>query len=178
MSDDIDDGRSLGPFWSAVRRRHPDLDIVILPPEPPRPASSGQPPRAPEPFARTQQEQMDELWASLVGHGMPRAFARWIPGPTSDSVRHTVTLTLDEVSTSAGIGHLREAVALLRGDGWKVFTPPTGMPRVMADRPGELGDESLLFGYAPEQRRLFTRLTSTGLTVGDRRALDLIGDAS
>ncbi|MFD5215627.1 hypothetical protein [Microbacterium sp. NPDC058345] len=178
MSDDVNDGRTLDPFWSAVRRRHPDLDIVILPPEPPRRASSGQPGRAPEPFARMQQEDMDELWAILVRHGMPRRDVRWIPGPTSDSVRHTVTLTLDEVSTTAGLGHLREAVPLLKKDGWKVFSPPTGMPRIMADRPGELGDESLLFGYVPEQRRLFARLTSTGLPVGGRRALDLIGDAA
>ena len=43
---------------------------------------------------------------------------------------------------------------------------------------GELGAESLLFGYAPETGRLFLRLTSTGLTVGTSRARELIGSAS
>ncbi|MFD5224897.1 hypothetical protein ACFWHT_04665 [Microbacterium sp. NPDC058342] len=177
MADD-DDARIRDPFWSAVHRRHPDLDIVLLPPEPPSDAESGQPHRAPEPFARMQLEDMEHLWAALVGHGMPRRDTRWIPGPTPDSIRHTVTLTLDGVGSTAGIGHLREAITALKGDDWKVFTPPTGMPRVLADRPGELGDESLLFGYVPEQNRLFARLTSTGIPVDDRTATDLIGGAA
>lgn len=174
MSDQSD----ADPFWSVVRRRHPDLDIVLLPPESPEPAESGLQHRAPEPFARTQLADMDDLWATLVGHGVPRRDAKWIPGPTRDSVRHTVTITLEEVSSTAGIGHLREAIALLEDAGWKVFTPPTGMPRIMAGRPGELGDENLLFGYAPAQRRLFARLTSTGLAVDSGQARDLIGGAA
>ncbi|WP_309127912.1 hypothetical protein [Microbacterium sp.] len=178
MSAGVNADEFLDPFWSVVRRRHPDLDIVILPPARPRPAESSQPRRAPGPFARMQMEDMDELWATVVDRGLPRRNVQWIPGPTHDSVRHTVTLTLDEVGRVAGISHLREAVTVLKNDGWEVFTPPTGMPRLVADRPGELGDESLLFGYAPEQRRLFARLTSTGLPVDDRQARALIGGAA
>ncbi|MGB3374245.1 MAG: hypothetical protein WBA87_03800 [Microbacterium sp.] len=174
MSDPID----ADPFWSVVRRRNPDLDIVLLPADQPSPAESGQPHRASEPFALMQVVDADELWANLVGHGMPRRSALWTPGPTRDSVRHAVTLTLDEVSDTAGIGHLREAGERLAVEGWQVFTPPMGIPRVLAGRPGELGDETLLFGYAPEQRRLFARLTSTGLPVGVRRAQELIGTAA
>jgi hypothetical protein len=174
MSDTFDSD----PFWSVVRRRHPDLDIVVLPPEPPSPPESGQPHRAPEPFARMQVADADELWSMLVGHGTPRRRADWIPGPTRDSVRHTMTLTLDDVDGGAGIRHLRDARARLSDDGWHVFAPPTGMPRVIADRPGELGDEMLLFGCAPQQRRLFVRLTSTGLPLGVRLAQELIGAAA
>lgn len=163
------------PFWSVVRRRHPDLDIVILPPEPAPVADSGLPERTAEPFAELEIAEADGWWAQLVGHGTPTTTRRWIPGPTGDSVRHTATLTLDDVSSTAGLGHLREAGALLDADGWHVFTPPTGMPRVTADRPGELGVESLLFGYAPDAGRLFLRLTSTGLPVGAERARELIG---
>lgn len=178
MSDDATSEDGHDPFWSIVHRRHPDLDIVLLPPEPPKPAHSGRPNRAPGPFERLQWEDMDKLWAILVGHGMPRRNTQWIPGPTDDSVRHTITLTLNDVESTAGIGHLREAVELLKNDDWNVFTPPTGTPRIMADRPGELGDESLLIGYAPVQRRLFARLTSTGLPVDDQVARDLIGGAA
>lgn len=175
MPDDVDAADMRDPFWSVVRRRHPDLGIVLLPPEAPGPAESGQPHRDPEPFARIQSEDMDELWAALVGDGMTRRDVRWIPGPTRDSVRFSVTLTVEGVSGPTGLDHLREAVALLRNGGWNVFTPPTGMPRILADRRGELGDESLLFGYAPDTHRLFARLTSTGLPVGERLARELIG---
>lgn len=178
MSDDAIADEVRDPFWSVVHRRHPDLDIVLLPPEPPRPVESGQPHRAPDAFADMQREDMESLWATLVGHGMPRHDEQWVPGPTADSVRHTVTCTLDDVSDTAGLGHLREAAALLTADGWSVFAPPTGVPRINADRPGELGQESLLFGFAIEQGRLFARLTSTGLPVGSRHALELIGAAS
>lgn len=174
MSDQIDGD----PFWSEVRRRHPDLDIVLLPPEPAVPSESGLPSRDPEPFARMQLADADDLWAGLVGHGIPRPEATWIPGPTGDSVRHSITLTLDDVEDTTGIGHLRDASDRLSADDWRVFTPPTGMPRVTADRPGELGDETLLFGYAPQQRRLFLRLTSTGLPIGIRRAQEITGEAA
>ncbi|MDQ0613465.1 hypothetical protein QF046_001106 [Microbacterium sp. W4I4] len=174
MSDQIDGD----PFWSEVRRRHPDLDIVLLPPEPANPSESGLPSRDPAPFARMQLADADELWASLVGHGMPRPEAMWIPGPTADSVRHSITLTLDDVADTTGIGHLRDAADRLSADDWHVFIPPTGMPRLTADRPGELGDEALLFGYAPLQRRLFLRLTSTGLPLGIRRAQEMTGAAA
>lgn len=166
------------PFWSVVRRRHPDLDVVILPPEPAPVADSGLPVRAAEPFAELETAEAEGWWAQLVGHGTPMSVRRWIPGPTGDSVRHTVTLTLDSVSGAAALEHLREARPLLEADGWHVFTPPTGMPRVMADRPGELDAESLLFGYAPDTGRLFLRLTSTGLPVGAARVRELIGSAA
>ncbi|MFT4258817.1 hypothetical protein [Microbacterium sp.] len=166
------------PFWSAVRRRHPDLDIVILPPEPEPVADSTLPVRAPEPFAALEIAEADGCWQRLVGHGMPTSVRRWIPGPTRDSVRHAVTLTLDGVSAAAGLGHLREASAPLKADGWQVFIPPTGMPRIAADRAGEMGAESLLFGYATETGRLFLRLTSTGLPVSAGRARELIGSVS
>lgn len=166
------------PFWSVVRRRHPDLDIVILPPEPAPVADSGLPARAPASFADLEVAEADDDWARLVGHGMPVTARRWIPGPTGDSVRHTVTLTLDDVSETAGLGHLREAASLLAAEDWRVFVPPTGLPRVTAERPGELGAENLLFGYSLDTGSLFLRLTSTGLPVGADRARELIGTAS
>lgn len=178
MSSDAASAVSNDPFWSVVRRRHPDLDIVLLPPESAPVADSGLPERSPEAFAELEVAEADACWARLVGHGMPVRAVRWMPGPSGDSVRHSITLTIDDVPAAVGIGHLGEAEVLLTADGWQVFTPPTGMPRVLADRAGELGTESLLFGYAPETGRLFLRLTSTGLPVGAGRVRQLIGSAS
>ncbi|GAA3928401.1 hypothetical protein [Microbacterium soli] len=173
VPDEIDD-----PFWAVVHRRHPDLDIVLLPPAQPAPDTSGLEPRAPETFAHEHLAEVDRVWADLVGHGMPLSTARWIPGPTHDSVCHTVTLALGGVEESIALVHLRAAAELLAPGRWRVFIPPRGMPRVTADRDGRLGDEHLLFGYAIENRTLFLRLDSTGVPVGGRRAQGLIGDAA
>ncbi|MGF2948610.1 hypothetical protein [Microbacterium alcoholitolerans] len=172
------------PFWSVVRRRHPDLDIVVLPPAPPRPAESGGPLRAPEPFAEAHLAQAHAVWAEIIGHRMPQSTpkctTRWIPGPTRDAVRHTATLTIDDVDGASGLEHLNGVPEPLIADRWRVFAPPTGMPRITADRDGDasdgdLGDEHLLIGYAPEARRLFARLTSAGIPVGVPRAQQLTG---
>lgn len=178
MSNFDDDALKDDPFWSVVRRRHPDIDIVILPQEPGPVDESGLPARSPGAFAESEITKADDYWAQLVGHGLPVSTRRWIAGPTGDSVRFTVTLTLDGVSSTAGLGHLSEAGALLTSTDWHVFAPPTGMPRITADRSGDLGAEKILFGFAPETGRLFLRLTSTGLPVGKARSHELIGSAS
>lgn len=171
MSDLIDSD----PFWSVVRRRHPDIDIVLLPPDRPVPADSGQAARAPEPFAREHIAEADAVWAALVGHGMPLSTTRWIPGPTGDSICHSVTLTLGDVEDAIGLAHVRTAAELLSADGWTVFIPPTGMPRVTADRAADLGSERMLLGYAADPGNLFLQLTSAGVPVGTRTAHELIG---
>jgi len=178
VPDDVNADEITDPFWSIVRRRHPDLDIVLLPPAKPAPDTSGLEPQAPETFAHEHLAEVDRAWADLVGHGMPLSTAQWIPGPTRDSVCHSVTLTLGEVEESVALGHLRAAADLLAPGHWRVFLPPRGMPRVTADRNGRLGDEHLLFGYAIENRNLFLRLESTGVPVGERTAYELIGAAA
>ena len=97
---------------------------------------------------------------------------------TVDSVRRTVTLTLDGVDAADALRRLSDAPALLEGERWHVFTPPTGMPRVTADRSGDLGDEHLLTGCAIERARLFLRLTSTGIPVGRAGVHALLGAAA
>jgi hypothetical protein len=178
VPDDVPADEINDPFWSVVHRRHPDLDIVLLPPARPIPDDSGLAPRAPEAFAQEHIAETDRTWAELVGHGMPLSTAGWIPGPTNDSICHSVTLTLGDVDDAVALGHLRAAAEPLTASGWRVFLPPTGMPRVMADRDGELGDEHLLFGYASDRRNLFLRLESTGVTVGAQTAYELIGAAA
>lgn len=165
------------PFWSVVRERHPELDVVILPRPASRVEQSARAERASAPFLAGVQTTTDQLWAQLVGHGMPTSETRWVPGPTNDSVRCTVTLTLIDVTSAVGIAHVRDAEALLVGAGWQVFTPPIGTPRVLAQRTDDLGAEDLLFGYSVETGRIFARLTSAALPVGARRAHDLIGSA-
>lgn len=178
MPHDADADEIADPFWSVVRRRHPDLDIVLLPPVGPAPETSGLEPRDPDAFAHEHLADIARVWAELVGHGMPLSSAQWAPGPTGDSVRHSATLTLGDVEESIALGHLRDAAERLVDGHWRVFVPPTGMPRVTADRDGELGDAHLLFGYAPESRNLFLRLDSTGVPVGERTAYELIGAAA
>lgn len=177
MSDEVTVDEFRDPFWSVVRRRHPDLDVVIVP-EMAATDDSGLPEADADAFAHAHDAAVEGLWAALIGRGAPQRTARWIPGPTRDSVRRTVTLALDGVDAADALRRLSDAPALLEGEHWHVFTPPTGMPRVTADRSGDLGDEHLLIGCAIEQARLFLRLTSTGIPVGRAGVHALLGAAA
>lgn len=117
------------------------------------------------------------MWAAMVGHGTPKRSAQWIPGVADGSVRLRVALALEGASNAAGIGHLRESTLLLTSDGWHVFAPPTGLPRVNADRRTSLGTEDLLLGFDPDTGRLFARFTSAELAVSTATACNLIGAA-
>lgn len=175
MSDAERDATTQDPFWSAFSSRHPDVRVVLQR-EPTPQLSPGSSSSDPQGFMRSQSAVIERLWDQLVGESNPRRDTQWIPGPTRDSARCSLTLTLDEVSERRGLDRLRNALDVLSEGDWQVFAPPTGLPRIHADRRGTLGAEEMLFGYAPETERLFLRLRSTGLAVGEKEVRALLGE--
>lgn len=170
------------PFWSVVRRRDPDLNVVVLPPAGPRPKDSGRPPQDAPAFAERCAASARDLWCRLLrlddDADAPPARARWIPGPTRDSVRHEATLTAEDVEPDAIPELMRRTADVLEHEGWHVLVPHTGMPRVTAGHDGELGRVELLLVYVPERRCLALRVDSDGLPVGRDRAGALVGSVA
>ncbi|WP_162794555.1 hypothetical protein [Nocardioides houyundeii] len=181
---------SQDPFWSVVRRRHPDIDVVLLPPA--AGGSAETPPgvavQEPETVATHADESVRRTWARLVGDhaSAVRVETRWLPGGAPDRIRRETTLTAEGVETSAGVRRLREAIGLLEGDGWHVFVPPRGVPRLNAGQGADqaaaedaelaagLGRRELLMVLVPESHRLVLRVRSADHVVG-AGARELIG---
>ena len=85
------------PFWSVVRRRHPDLDIVLLPADaqtvprdkPARPVADV------EAEASATDETAREWWRALVDDEVPAPAGRWLPGSAREVVRREAALARD-----------------------------------------------------------------------------------
>lgn len=160
------------PFWSVVRRRHPDLDVVVLP------ATAAAGPTADEVAALPEVDPTEEaarvesvavdLWTVLVESEPGEVATRRTAGRARGAVRVETTVRLAGVDPTAGVAVVGRAEDALARDGWHVLTPPDGMPRALAGRGEGLAREELQLVHDPAAARLVLRLRSA-----DARPLDL-----
>ncbi len=161
------------PFWSVVRRRHPDVDIVLLPAD--APAVPRDQPARPVADVEAAATETDEVargwWRALVDDEVPAPAGRWLPGSAREVVRREAALAREGLDPVATTTRVQEAAEALSRDGWHVLAPADGMPRVMASRPS--GEEVLLL-LVPATGRLLLRLRTGPLDVGRPRAHALL----
>lgn len=161
------------PFWSTVVRRHRDVDVVVLPQE--APPALDVPADAPtvDPAAAREQQRgrMASLWAALGLPGEPSHLDDvWFAGGPAGTLRWQGTATFDDLDPVTASSALQRVVGLLPdADGWHVVTPPDGIPRVLAGRPGRLGREELQV-LLPATSRVVIRLRSELVVVGEAAA--------
>ncbi len=129
------------PFFGEVRRRHPDVDIVLLPPEPPDgPAPTPVDPTALTGVAAEHDAEARALWSRVAGGiDLPTGTTRWAPGSLTGTVARESLLAAEGVDPVTAAAALAGAARSLGEDGWHVLEPDTGMPRVLAGR-GEGAD--------------------------------------
>lgn len=128
------------PFWSVVRERHPDLDVVVLPPAAPdRPAwPDGTVPLVSlAEAADTCLTYVCDVWDAVGAPPPDGAAERWFAGALPDAVRREVTLR-HRPAADVGDDFLAGAADALSRSGWSVVVPPTGVPRVLAGRDAEV----------------------------------------
>jgi hypothetical protein len=153
---------SRDPFWSVVRRRHPDVDIVLLPPS----SGSGgrvatEPPLVdPVDESAVQEAESARLWEACVGPVGPEVArtSRWIPGSTAGTSRHETTWRLDGVEGVEATTAVQRGARVLADEGWHVLAPDDGMPRVLAGRGAGVERVELLLVHATSHARLVLRL--------------------
>ena len=153
----------LPPFFAAVRRRHPEVDIVVLPPE------SAPPLREPTTDHRLAGAvdlttgTTTRIWAAAVADGqVPDTRFAFGPDPETVVVRSRVSARL-EVSV------LPSLVAALAQDGWEVGERPGAVSQVFARR----RSTQLVASYAEETGTFIVTVTSAPLPVGVDRAREL-----
>ncbi len=162
LSDPIHD-----PFLDAVRRRHPDVDVVVLPPEPP--PGDAPPPLTDDVVAATLVSVATlarQLWGSVAPDSEEVPEARYVYGAGPGAVRATsrvVTRRDDGFHVLVALRHELET------DGWEVVRPPGVVERLEA----RLDDLLVTASYAEESGALVVAVASESMSVGQPRAREL-----
>lgn len=119
------------PFYRELRRRHGDIDIVVLAGQEPTPMPVVGPDVARRSAARTR-ETFDEIWSLVVAEPLPAApDAIWRPG-TVVGVVHTEITARHEIDAAAGRQLLTRSDDALTARGWATRLHTVGVPRLLA----------------------------------------------
>lgn len=150
------------PFFAVVRRRHPEIDLVVLPPEAP----------APEPT-----EVVDDETVARV-RGLVGEFAAELSGAEATTrlrygAHETTVIAQARVVQTSDDGHaaLVEIRADLERRGWTVERLDGGIEQLIATLEGG----HVLASYAEASGALLVTVTSSELPVGRERARELVG---
>jgi hypothetical protein len=167
------------PFFAEVRRRHPDVDIVLLPPEAAAPPAP--PPVDPAALAAVPVEHDDEtrdLWSQVArGIDVAQATARWAAGEVAGTVRREALLAAGGVDAVTAAAALAGAARSLEQAGWHVLEPDRGLPRVLAGH-GEGADRrEVQVVHVPATGRYAVTSRGPAYTVGPARVAALLRDA-
>ena len=155
------------PFFAVVRRRHPDVDLVVLPPDdeaqPVETVDDATVDRAAElveAFAHT-------LWVAIAPLSETEPEARLRYGEREAEVRAVARVVDRREDGYAVLVRLRHELELR---GWAVRRPPGALERLTAG----LAGGRLMATYAEETRVVTLELSSAPLPVGVERARELV----
>ena len=124
-------------FFAVVRRRHPDIDIVLLPQDVgDEPGLRAEPADLVDAPAAFDAELTGLLPDVAPGVALPPVRSRWTPGSLTGSVARTALVAAEGVDTVTATQALAAAERSLAASGWHVLAPEDGMPRVLAGRGG------------------------------------------
>ena len=159
------------PFFEAVRSRHPDVDLVAVPPddttEPADPVDDATVARVVELVA----EAADGLWSAVAPDDDAAPTTRVQFADRESDVRAVARVV---ASTGDGYAVLVRLRHELEQRGWFVQRPPSrqegGLERLVA----ELDGGRLLASYAEGSGALLLELSSAALPVGVERARELV----
>jgi hypothetical protein len=158
------------PLLAAVRRRHPDVDLVQLAPEPPAVPADASDDATADARAAAAVEHVDRAatsaWAH-VGIAPDGPSTRLAFGPVPGTVLARSRLSAVAPDRPGLLADLRVA---LEEDGWRFRRPWGEVERLV----GRLGDLELRATYAERTGVLVVVLGSEPLAVGRRRATELV----
>lgn len=151
----------LPPFWAAVRRRHPDVAVVLLPDGPPRPAGAEVDDRAVDDAVTRVGALVDTLGAE------PPAAAEVGYGPDPGTVVARVRLASHREDGLEALNRVRD---LLDAQGFAVRRPEGGVARLVGHR----DDLHVRASYAEPTAAFLLEVSSDPMPVGNQRARELV----
>lgn len=155
------------PFFDALRRRHPDVDIVVLPPDPvaavpPEPVGDDEVAASMVRVATLARQ----LWANAARESTEVPEGRFAFGAGPGTVRGTARLATRHDDGFHVLVALRHE---LETHGWEVARPPGVVERMV----GRLDDLTVSASYAEGSGALLFEVSSGSLPVGAARAREL-----
>lgn len=170
-------------FFAEVRRRHPDIDIVLLPqdlasdPLHPPGAEEAEPVEAIDLVELT--ESLEAELAGLLPLVAPDIHAPvpawwWAPGDRTGTVARKTLVAAESVQAVPGLTALSGAERALVAADWHVLVPRDGIPRVLASRADGAQVQVL---YVEPRSRYVVTLRSPSYAVGRDVAAGLLRDA-
>jgi hypothetical protein len=156
----------LDALFTPVRRRHPEIDIVVLPAA--EPTSSAALDEAQVTATLDQVETTAELaWDALGPAATAAPTARWRYGPDDGSV---LASSRSSTTTRDGFAALVELRGALEAGGWQVRRLPGAVERLSGLRRGLRVQAS----YAEDTGALLLEVSSSPMPVGRTRARQLV----
>lgn len=156
----------LDAFFTPVRRRHPEVDIVVLPAPERAPATEPvEPARVAAALDRVRDAAARVSEAALGTTDLPAA--TWAFGPDEGTVVASVRAG---TTTPHGFSVLVELRGTLDRDGWRVRRPPGEVERLVGVR----GDVRVRASYAETTGALLLEVRSEPIQVGRSRARELV----
>jgi hypothetical protein len=156
------------PFFAAVRRRHPDVDVVVLPPDPP----DIEPAEAVDDATVDRATELVEafagqLWVAIAPLSETEPETRLRYGGRESEVQAVARVVDRRSDGYAVLVRLRHELELR---GWTVRRPAGDLERLMAGLDGG----RLVASYAEETGVVVVELSSVALPVGVERARELV----
>jgi hypothetical protein len=154
------------PFFAAVRRRHPDIDIVLLPAErPPTDPEANADELAAEALVRVA-TQARQLWSAIAPGATERPEPRFRFGIDPASVRPISTLSVRRDDGYEVLVRLRHE---LESHGWDVRRPEGTVERLT----GIVDTLEVSASYAEAAAVFVFTASGPSVTVGPERAREL-----
>ena len=129
---DPQDALAQAPLLRVVHERHPDVDVVVLPPEAPEPEQADQPVPVTDAALDAERSRVEAVLADLLAaapraeHGDAAPHTTWRSAPASRVVPVAeARLPIDGPEAGIAVGQLLSA--RLRADGWDGRLERTGV---------------------------------------------------
>lgn len=156
----------LDAFFAPVRRRHPDVDLVVLPAESSAPSTEPLPEERVDATLERVAVTAGRVWAAAA-EGTATPPARLVFGPDEGTV---VASGRSSSTTPDGLGALVALRGALEGEGWKVRRLEGAVERIS----GVQGDLRVQASYAERTGALLLEVRSEPMYVGRTRARELV----
>lgn len=159
------------PRLAAVRRRHPDVDLVELPPEEPAPDLEPVGPASVERAVELVGETAAALWSASapLSEQVPDTRVRY--AARESEVRAVARVVERRSDGFAVLVRLRHE---LEQRGWQVHRAAGPQPEALERLAAGLDGGTVLASYAQESGALVVELASAPLPVGVERARELV----